>query len=99
MSTTAERKVDDRKKEDLKKEIVREYQRTPRDSGSPQVQVALLTERIRGLTEHMKEFPKDYASERGLMRMVSRRTNLLLYLARTDRAGYQKLITALGLRK
>jgi len=69
------------------------------DTGSPEVQIAQLTARIRHLTEHMKANKKDFASRRGLLMMVSRRNRLLRYLQRTDREGYQKLIGRLGLRK
>jgi len=89
MSITAERQT----------QIISDYRRSDQDSGSPQVQVALLTERVAALTEHLKDNPHDYASRRGLLTMVSKRNRLLRYLARTDRAGYQELIGRLGLRK
>ena len=82
-----------------KQELIRDFRRSERDSGSPQVQVAILTERIRALTEHMKVYKKDYATQRGLMGMVSRRSNLLSYLSSQDNAAYHKLIASLGLRK
>lgn len=82
-----------------KSEIISGYCRTENDSGSPDVQVALLTERINGLTEHLRAHKHDYASRRGLLMMVSKRNSLLKYLSRTDRAKYQDLIGRLGLRK
>ncbi len=75
------------------------YRRHEKDSGSTPVQVAILTGRIRHLTEHLKKFPKDHATRRGLLRMVGRRTALLRYFARTDPTGYQDLIGRLGLRR
>ncbi|MEM1099864.1 MAG: 30S ribosomal protein S15, partial [Planctomycetota bacterium] len=69
------------------------------DSGSPQVQVAILTHRIKELTEHLKAHKHDYASQRGLLQMVSKRKRLLAYLMKVDRAGYQDLIQKLGLRR
>ncbi|MFN0058896.1 MAG: 30S ribosomal protein S15 [Planctomycetota bacterium] len=82
-----------------KQELIQSYRQSEQDNGSPQVQVAILTERIRALTEHMKVYKKDYATQRGLMAMVSKRTNLLSYLARQDNAAYHSLIASLGLRK
>jgi len=69
------------------------------DTGSPEVQVALLTERIKDLTEHLRGFPKDNHSRRGLLKLVSRRNQLLKYLTREDRTRYQQVIGRLGLRK
>lgn len=89
MSITAERK----------QELMKEYGISENDVGSAQVQVAVLTERIRNITEHLKSNKKDYASRRGLLMMVGRRTRLLRYLQRKDRAEYLKLIGALGLRR
>ncbi len=82
-----------------KAEIIKEYGRTPNDTGSPEVQVALLTERINVLTEHLKENKKDHHSRRGLLKMVGKRRGLLDYLKRTDLEGYRALISKLGLRK
>lgn len=82
-----------------KAEVVAKFQRAPGDTGSPEVQVALLTTRINGLTDHFKANPKDHHSRRGLMKMVSRRRKLLDYLKDRDVAAYRKLIDALGLRK
>ncbi len=82
-----------------KAEIIKEYGRTPNDTGSPEVQVALLTERINTLTEHLKENKKDHHSRRGLLKMVGKRRGLLDYLKRTDLEGYRNLIAKLGLRK
>ena len=82
-----------------KAEIIKEYGRTPSDTGSPEVQVALLTERINVLTEHLKENKKDHHSRRGLLKMVGKRRGLLDYSKRTDLEGYRTLIARLGLRK
>lgn len=82
-----------------KKEIIKQYQRAEGDTGSSEVQVALLTARINALQNHFSEFKKDHHSRRGLLRMVSSRRNLLDYLKRTDFERYQKLIADLGLRK
>ncbi len=82
-----------------KAEIIKEYGRTPNDTGSPEVQVALLTERINTLTEHLKENKKDHHSRRGLLKMVGKRRGLLDYLKKTDLEGYRALIAKLGLRK
>jgi small subunit ribosomal protein S15 len=92
-----------RKNKMLEKEvvaqIVKEYGRKEGDTGSAEVQVALLTEQIKRLTEHMKANKKDYASNRGLMKMVGRRRNMLEYLKRTDVNRYRELVKKLGLRK
>ncbi|MBB6428777.1 30S ribosomal protein S15 [Algisphaera agarilytica] len=82
-----------------KAEIIKEFQRDEKDSGSPEVQVAVLTHRIRELTDHLKGHKHDYSSQRGLLQMVSTRTRLLKYLARIDRQRYLDLIQKLGLRK
>jgi small subunit ribosomal protein S15 len=82
-----------------KAEIVQKYQRAAADTGSPEVQVALLTARINDLTEHFKVNTKDHHSRRGLLKMVSRRRKLLDYLKRTNLEGYKTLIDRLGLRK
>ena len=82
-----------------KQEIIKQYQRAEGDSGSPEVQVARLTARINGLTEHFKTHAKDFHSRRGLLMMVSRRRKLLDYLKRTNIESYRKLIDSLGLRK
>ena len=79
--------------------IVSEYQRAKGDTGSSEVQIALLTERINMLTEHFKSHVKDFHSRRGLLKMVSQRRGLLDYLKREDAARYSDLITKLGLRK
>ena len=75
------------------------YGRTPEDTGSPEVQVAILTERIKELTAHLQQNPKDYHSTRGLMKMVGQRRGLLDYLKKTNLEGYRALIEKLGLRK
>ena len=86
--------------QDIKKsEIVAQFQRKPGDTGSPEVQVALLTAHINELTSHFKEHAKDHHSRRGLLKMVSRRRKLLDYLKRTDLDAYRKLINTLNLRK
>lgn len=82
-----------------KAEIIKQYGRTPQDTGSPEVQIALLTERINILTEHLKNNKKDHHSRRGLLKMVGQRRGLLEYLKRTDIEAYRNLIERLGLRK
>lgn len=82
-----------------KNKLISEYRRHESDAGSPQVQVALLTERISQLTDHLRQHKHDYASRRGLIMMVGKRNRLTRYLARTDRQAYQDLIKRLGLRK
>ena len=82
-----------------KSEIVAKFQRAEGDTGSPEVQVALLTARINHLTDHFKVHTKDHHSRRGLLKMVSRRRKLLDYLKGKDVAAYRTLIDTLGLRK
>ena len=82
-----------------KLEIIKEFGRSEGDTGSPEVQVALLSERITELTEHLKVHKKDHHSRRGLLKMVGRRRNLLAYLKDRDLEGYRALIAKLGLRK
>ena len=82
-----------------KQELMKEYAVHEGDTGSPEVQVAVLTENINRLTEHMKEHKHDFHSQRGLMQMVGKRRNLLRYLKGKDLARYQNLIQRLGLRK
>jgi len=82
-----------------KQELIKTHQRHERDAGSPEVQVAVLTRRIAEVTDHLREHRQDYASRRGLLKMVGRRNRLLRYLASKDRAAYQELIKKLGLRK
>ena len=82
-----------------KKEIIAAYGRTPNDTGSPEVQVALLTERINHLNEHLKLNKKDHHSRRGLLKMVGARKGLLSYLMKTDIERYRAIIEKLGLRK
>jgi len=79
--------------------IVTDYQRAKGDTGSPEVQIALLTERINQLTDHFKTHVKDFHSRRGLLKMVSSRRSLLDYLKRTNNESYRSLIERLGLRK
>ena len=89
MSITAERKA----------ELMKEYATKDGDTGSPEVQVAILTERISNLTEHFKDHKKDNHSRRGLLKMVSSRRSLLDYLKRKDEERYKKLIASLGIRR
>ena len=89
MSITAERKA----------EVIKEYATGANDTGSPEVQVAILTERIGNLTEHLKEHKKDFHSERGLLIMVGQRRRLLDYLKRKDQSRYEALIKSLKLRR
>ena len=84
---------------DKNQELVKEYGRTATDSGSPEVQIALLTTRIIEMTEHMKEHPKDFSSRRGLLRMVSRRRRLLDYVKRKNPQLYLDLLQRLSIRK
>ncbi len=82
-----------------KQEIINTYKRDEKDTGSPEVQVALLTERINELTAHLKVHKKDNHSRRGLLKMVGKRRNLLNYLAKKDVQRYRDIIAKLGLRK
>ncbi|MGH8746736.1 MAG: 30S ribosomal protein S15 [Burkholderiales bacterium] len=82
-----------------KAQVVQQFQRSGKDTGSPEVQIALLTERINGLSEHFKSHVKDFHSRRGLLKMVSQRRKLLDYLKRTDADKYRAVIERLGLRK
>lgn len=82
-----------------KQEIINEFKRSENDTGSPEVQVALLTKRINELTEHLKVHPKDNHSRRGLLKMVGERRSMLKYLADVDIERYRALIEKLGLRK
>ena len=89
MSVTASRKA----------ELIKEFAQKPGDTGSPEVQIAILTERITNLTEHFKGHAKDNHSRRGLLKMVSQRRQLLDYLRRNNEAGYKGLIEKLGIRR
>ena len=82
-----------------KQEIVEKYGESKTDTGNPRVQIALLTERINDLTEHLREHAKDHHSRRGLLMLVGRRRRMLDYYARKDLDGYRKLIADLGLRR
>jgi len=84
---------------DRKTEIIGQYRLEPTDTGSPEVQIALLTARITELTEHLRAHKKDHASRRGLLMMVSKRSGLLTYLRKKDRNRYLAVINRLGLRK
>ena len=79
--------------------IMAEFARTPGDTGSPEVQVAILTERIKELTEHLKTHHKDHHSRRGMLKLVGQRRGLLDYLKRNDIEAYRSLIARLGIRK
>ena len=89
MSITAEEKT----------QIVSDFKIHDKDTGSPEVQIAILTKRINELTEHLRTHKKDHSSRRGLLKMVSKRNSLLKYLTRQDRTRYQQIIGKLGLRK
>jgi small subunit ribosomal protein S15 len=89
MSITAEEKT----------QIVSDFKTHDKDTGSPEVQIAILTKRINELTEHLKTHKKDHSSRRGLLKMVGKRNSLLKYLTREDRTRYQNIIGRLGLRK
>ena len=82
-----------------KQEVIGEYATEKNDTGSPEVQVAILSERIKNLTEHFKDHLKDHHSRRGLLKMVSQRRRLLDYLRKKDAQRYEKLIDRLGLRR
>ena len=84
---------------DRKQELIKEYATKDGDTGSPEVQVAILSERIANLTEHFKSHVKDNHSRRGLLKLVSQRRRLLDYLSSRDTARYQTLISRLGLRR
>jgi small subunit ribosomal protein S15 len=84
---------------EVKQEVVEKHGRAPTDTGSSQVQIALLTRRINDLTEHLPQHPKDHYSRRGLLRLVGRRRRFLDYLQRKDIEGYRALIKELGLRR
>lgn len=79
--------------------IIKKYGRAESDTGSPEVQIAMLTERINQLTEHLRTHPKDHHSRRGLLKLVGRRRGFLNYLQRNDLEGYRALIKELGLRR
>ena len=84
---------------ETKASVVADYATKEGDTGSPEVQVALLTERIGGLTEHLRRYPKDHHSRRGLLKLVGTRRRLLAYLMRKDATRYQAVIERLGLRR
>jgi small subunit ribosomal protein S15 len=84
---------------DRKAEVIKTYARKSGDTGSPEVQVAILSERINNLTEHFKSHVKDNHSRRGLLKLVSTRRQLLDYIKRTDEAGYKNLIERLNIRR
>ena len=82
-----------------KQEVVNTFATREGDTGSPEVQVALLTERIKGLTDHLRRFPKDNHSRRGLLKLVGQRRRLLAYLVKKDNTRYRTVIGRLGLRR
>jgi small subunit ribosomal protein S15 len=84
---------------DRKTDLINQFKRGDADTGSPEVQIALLTDRITYLTTHMREHKKDFSSRRGLLKLVSQRSDLLKYLRQTDRTRYLAVIGKLGLRK
>lgn len=86
-------------KKETKTKIIQEHARHEGDTGSPEVQIAILTERINYLGEHFKAHPKDFAGRRGLLKLVGRRRHLLDYLRNRDAERYRAIVSALGLRK
>ncbi|HMA62499.1 MAG TPA: 30S ribosomal protein S15 [bacterium] len=82
-----------------KQELIEKFGEDSEDTGSPQVQIAILTERIKNITEHLKGAKQDHSSRRGLLKLVSRRKNLLKYLKKHDEESYKELIAELGIRK
>ncbi len=84
---------------DKKTELINQFKRGDADTGSPEVQIALLTARITELTDHMRQHKKDFSSRRGLLKLVSQRSDLLKYLRQTERERYLTVIGRLGLRK
>jgi len=84
---------------DRKADLISQFKRTENDTGSPEVQIALLTDRINCLTDHMRQHKKDFSSRRGLLKLVSQRSDLLKYLRDNDRNRYLAVIQKLGLRK
>ena len=84
---------------ETKQQVMSDYAIVDGDTGSPEVQVALLTERIKGLTDHLRSFPKDNHSRRGLLKLVGQRRRLLAYLVKKDNMRYRAVITRLGLRR
>lgn len=86
-------------KSDQKQEIIKQFQLHENDTGSPEVQIAILTNRINYLTEHLKQHKKDHHSRRGLLKMVGQRRGLLNYLIKNDIERYRKIISVLGIRR
>jgi small subunit ribosomal protein S15 len=84
---------------EVKQELIGRHGRDARDTGSPQVQIAMLTRRINDLTDHLRIHPKDHYSRRGLLKLVGRRRRFLAYLQKKDLEGYRALIKELGLRR
>ena len=84
---------------EVKQELIDKHGRASTDTGSPEVQVAMLTKRINDLTEHLRTHPKDHYSRRGLLKLVGRRRRFLTYMQKTDLEGYRALIKELGLRR
>ena len=94
MKRTAAHAVQDEKKT----ELIQEYRTHEGDTGSPEVQIAILSERIRGLTEHFKTHKKDHAARRGLLVLVGRRATMLRYLKKKNRGSFQRIVKQLGIR-
>ena len=86
-------------RKDIKEEIIQEFKLHDADTGSPEVQIAILSKRIRELTEHLREHPKDHHSRRGLLKMVGRRRSLLNYLRKNDPERYYDIIQRVGIRR
>jgi len=86
-------------KPEAKQAIMAEFKLHESDTGSPEVQIALLTQRIKDITEHLKEHPKDFSTRRGLLKLIGQRRRLLDYLKKKDITRYRNLIKALGIRK
>ena len=84
---------------ETRQQLIQGYAINDGDTGSPEVQIALLTERIKGLTDHLRSFPKDNHSRRGLLKLVGQRRRLLAYLVKKDNARYRAVIGRLGLRR
>ncbi len=82
---------------EVKKKVITDFSRHEKDTGSPEVQIALMSERIKNLTEHFKNFPKDNNSKRGLLRLIGRRKRLLRYLEKTDPLKYAEITKKLGI--
>jgi small subunit ribosomal protein S15 len=98
-TTSLEKEVDLSKASENKQEIIKDYKAHQKDTGSTEVQLSLLTQRINDLTEHLKAQPKDFSSRRGLLKLVGKRRRLLDYLKRKDINRYREILDKLNLRK